>query len=101
MFNFVFLVGLKWSGNISNLISKEQASFIFLSFSGPHLWHVHVPGIGVASEPQLQVYTTVPATQDPSHICHLHHSSWQCQFLNPLSEARGGTHILTDTLLGS
>ena len=24
----------------------------------------------------------------PSYVCHLHHSSWQCQILNPLSEAR-------------
>ena len=25
---------------------------------------------------------------NPSHICDLHHSSWQRQTLNPLSEAR-------------
>ena len=27
----------------------------------------------------------------------LHHSSWQCQIPNPLSEARDGTCVLTDT----
>ena len=31
-----------------------------------------------------------------SHICNLHPSSWQCQVLNPLSEARDQTHILMD-----
>ena len=35
-------------------------------------------------------------TQDLSHVCDLHHSSWQCQILNPLSKARGRTHILMD-----
>ena len=25
---------------------------------------------------------------DPSHVCDLYHSSWQCWILNPLSEAR-------------
>ena len=34
--------------------------------------------------------------QDPSCICDLHHSSWQCQILNPLSEARDWTCILVD-----
>ena len=32
-----------------------------------------------------------------SHIFHLHHSSWQCQILNPLSGARDRTCILMDT----
>ena len=31
---------------------------------------------------------------DPSHICNLHHSSWQRGILNPLSEARDQTHKL-------
>ena len=44
---------------------------------------------------QLPAYTT--ATQDPSRICDLHHISWQCWILNPLSEARDQTHILMDT----
>ena len=37
---------------------------------------------------------TATATQDPSHIYDLHHNSWQCQVLNPLSEARDRTHNL-------
>ena len=31
---------------------------------------------------------------DLSHACNLHHSSWQHQILNPLSEARDQTHNL-------
>ena len=37
------------------------------------------------------------ATQDPSHICHLHYSLWQHQTLNPLNEAKVRAHILMDT----
>ena len=36
------------------------------------------------------------ATWHPSRICDLQHSSWQCQILNPLSEARDWTCILVD-----
>ena len=42
-------------------------------------------------------YTTGTATQDPSHICDLHHSSRQCRILNPLSKARARTGVLIDT----
>ena len=34
---------------------------------------------------------TATATPDPSHVCNLHESSWQCQILNPLNEARDQT----------
>ena len=44
---------------------------------------------------------TVIATLDPSCICDLHCSLWQCQILNPPREAKDRTRILTDTLLGS
>jgi len=33
-------------------------------------------------------YTTATEIQDPGHVCDLHHSSRQCQILNPLSKAR-------------
>ena len=36
-------------------------------------------------------HTTATTTRDPSHSCDLHHSSRQCQILNPLSEARDRT----------
>ena len=56
-----------------------------------------VPGFGVKSELQLLAYATAIAMWDLSHVCDLHHSSWQCQILNPLSKARDRTPILTDT----
>ena len=31
---------------------------------------------------------------DPSRVCNLHHSSWQCRILNPLSEAGDWTYNL-------
>ena len=36
------------------------------------------------------------ATTDLNLVCDLHHSSWQCQILNPLSKAREQTHVLMD-----
>ena len=41
---------------------------------------------------------TAMATPDPSHVSELCHSLWQC-ILNPLSEARDQTCILTETPL--
>ena len=51
--------------------------------------------LGVESELQLQAYTT--ATWDPSHLCNLHHSSWQRWIPDPLTEARDQAHILMHT----
>ena len=62
---------------------------------GLHLRHMEVPRLEVKSELQLPAYTT--AMWDPSHICDLHHSSWQHGIPNPLSEARDRTHVLMDT----
>ena len=56
-----------------------------------------VPRPGVESELQLLAYTTAAAMQDLSLIWDLHHSSQQCQILNPLSEARDRTCVLMDT----
>ena len=56
---------------------------------------------GVKEEVQLPAYTTATAMQDLSHVWDLHHNSWQHQILNPLSEVRDRTCILTDILLGS
>ena len=63
---------------------------------GLHLRHSEVPRLGVESELQLPVYATTTATQDPKLICNLHHSSRQCQILNPLSKAKDQTHVLMD-----
>ena len=62
---------------------------------------MEVPRLGVELELQLPAYATATAMWDPSHICDLCHTLWQPQILNPLSEAKDGTHILTDTMLGS
>ena len=72
--------------------------FVFLSFLGPQhflgLGHMEVPRLGVESELWPLAYATATAAWDPSRICDLHHSSRQRWILNPLSEARDGTHNL-------
>ena len=59
--------------------------------------HMEVPRLGVKSELQLLAYNTVTATQDPSRICDLHHSSMKRRIINLLREARDQTSILMDT----
>ena len=59
--------------------------------------HMEGPRLGVKSELQLLAYTTATAVPDPSRICDLCHSSWQCWTLNPLSEAKDQTRVLKDT----
>ena len=62
----------------------------------PHLEHMEVPRLGMELELHLPAYATATATPHLSHICDVYHRSRQCRFLNPLSEARDRTHILTD-----
>ena len=69
----------------------------FFFFFGLHPWHMEVPRLGVQSELQLLTYTVVTAMWDLSHICHLHHNSWQPRVPNLLSKARDQTCILVDT----
>ena len=66
-------------------------------FLGLYRWHMEVPRQGAESKLQLPAYTTATATWDPSRIFDLHHSSWQCRIIYPLSEARDQTRILTDS----
>ena len=40
---------------------------------------------------------TDKAMMDQSHICNIHYSLQRCQILNPLSETRERTRILTET----
>ena len=54
---------------------------LFVCFSGPDLGHMEVPRLGVELELQPPSCTTATATQDPSCLCDLHHSLWQCQIL--------------------
>ena len=62
--------------------------FVLLIFLGLHLQHMEVAMLGVESELQLPAYATATAMLDPSLICKLHHSSWQCQVPGPLSKGR-------------
>ena len=72
--------------------------FFVCLFFRTALWHMDVPRRGIRSELQLPACTTTAtAMPDPSCICDLHHSSWQCQIPYPLIEARDQTSILMDT----
>ena len=83
--------------DISCLDSFRYPLFFFFFFLGPHLWHMEVPRLGVESELHLPAYTTAIATQDPSRVCDLHHSSQQFRISDPLNKARDQTCILIDT----
>ena len=98
-----FLLILKVIQNMKDLELRNQffLFFFFFFFLGPHQQHMEVSRPGVKSELQLPVYTTDTATRDLSCICNLCLSLQQHQILNPLSEARNQTCILTDTMLGS
>ena len=78
-------------------VGPEVTFFFFLVFLGLYMQHMEVPRLGVKSELQLPTYNRATATPDLSHVCDLHHGSWQGQILNPLSEARDQTHVLMDT----
>ena len=69
---------------------------LLFCFSGLYPRHMEVPRLGVKLELQLLAYSTATATamQDLSCVCNLHHSSWRCQILNPLSETRDPTSNL-------
>ena len=58
---------------------------------------MEVPRLWVEAELQLLAYATAIATQDPSRVCDLYHSSRQCRILNPLSKARDRTCVLLNT----
>ena len=73
-----------------------KSFFFFFFLLRLYSQHMEVPRLGVESELQLPAYSTATATSDPNHVCNLHHSSRQCQFLNPLSEPRDRTWILRE-----
>ena len=55
---------------------------------------MEVPRLEVESELQLLTFAIATETPDPSHVCDLHHSSWQHWNLNPLIEVRDQTSNL-------
>ena len=72
--------------------------FYCLFFPWKKSWQAReVARLGVKSALQLPACARATAMPDLSHVCDLHHSSWQHQILNPLSEARDKTCILMDT----
>ena len=60
---------------------------------------MEVSRLGVKLELELPAYTTATATPDPSHMCDLCCSLWQCWILNPMSKARDRTHMDTSWVL--
>ena len=80
--------GAPFSGGVGESIGKGEMFLLLFCFLGLYPWHTEVPGIGVELELQPFAYAAATAMPDPSHICNLYHSSWLCQILNPLSEAR-------------
>ena len=89
-FNDIFVLKFILS---DNNIAKLFFFFFFFWFSPTARG---TPRLGAKSESELQLpaYTTATATQDPSHVYNLQHSSWQHGILNPLSKARYWTGIL-------
>ena len=70
--------------------------FLGFCFLGPHPRHMEGPRLGIELELQLPAYTIATATPDLSHVFNLHHSSQQCQILDPLNKAIR-TQVLMDT----
>ena len=84
--------------NAPRMVTVKPFFFFFPFFLlWLHPWHMEDPRLGVETELQLPAYTTATAMPGLSLVCGLHHSSWQCRILNPLSQARDRTHILVDT----
>ena len=71
--------------------------FFFFFFLRLHLPHIEVPRLGV----ELGLaHATATATPDANPTWDLCHSLWQHWILQPLSEARDQTRILTATMPG-
>ena len=69
---------------------------LFLFMAAPTAYgNSQASGLIGAAAASLHHSHTMP---DPSHMCNLHHSSQQCQILNPLSRARDQTCLLMDTI---
>ena len=82
----------------TSIVTKEM---LFCLFWGPNMQDMELPGLGVKSELQLLVYelpvyitAAATASEDPSCVCTLPHSSRQGQILHPLGKARDRTCVL-------
>ena len=74
-----------------------QSFGLYILFLWPHPQDMEVAEVGVESELQLLACATAMATLDPRYMCNLCHSLQQCRILNPLSNPRDGTYMLTET----
>jgi len=77
----VILIAPKMQNMAGSLVLNNFSIFflfLFFCFLGPHPRPMEGPRLGVELELQMPAYTTATARQDPSHICDLNHSSWQC-----------------------
>uniref|UniRef100_A0A8C3WB74 RAB36, member RAS onco family n=1 Tax=Catagonus wagneri TaxID=51154 RepID=A0A8C3WB74_9CETA len=84
--------------------NEPGACFLFLVGTKKDLLVSRTDGTGpraasgnASASLQLPAYATATAMPNPSHLCNLHHSSWQRCILSPLSEAGDHTCILMDT----
>ena len=84
MLNCVLYIHISKTYNNKYMCPFVSLSLVFRAA----LVALDVPRLGVESELQLLAYTTATATQNPSCIFELHHSSLQCQICNPLNGAR-------------
>ena len=82
-----FDVSETFSAPFLSFLPSFHPSFLFTAPPA----HMEVPRLGVELALQLPACTTATATPDPNCICDLCRSLWQCQILNPLSEARDQT----------
>ena len=90
---------LDWPTQLGNI--QNESVFLFLDYIQYFSLEGHSAACGGSqargeSEPQLPASTTATAMRDLSCLCDLHHGSWQCRILNPLSEARDQMRILVD-----
>ena len=70
---------------------------LLLLFWGPHPQYMEVPRLGVKLELQLLASVSATAVQGSKPHLPLTTQLMAMPVLNPLSEARDGTHILMDT----
>ena len=85
------IMDMRWSPS-TTFLANIIITFFFLFRAVPR--HIEVLRLGVQLELQLPAYTTATATPDPSHVCHLYHSSQQHWIVNPLSQTRDRTRSL-------
>ena len=92
----------KLTGNACRLYNHNRFYlyfYLFLFIELLFLWRAVPSAYGSSQARGLigataAAYATAIATQDLSRVCDSHHSSGQCQILNPLSESRARIHNL-------